>query len=228
MATEKVSTPTATPDGGHYTSEQTVTLACVTSPGVSIYYTTNGDTPDSGDTLYTVPLSISAATTLKAIGIKAGAVDSDILTAVFTFGSTIREQIMAKVGTALAGILTAGGYETNLGQKVYPWLDAELADTEVPSCAYRETVVPRRKATNLWENVMALEVKVYASSPENVRKQIADVIKAIGAQQPSWGGLSHSTQMTGEDTGIEHKNKKVFRATLNFEILFHTAYWTAY
>jgi alpha-amylase len=53
------------PAGGTYYSPQTVTLS--TSSGASIYYTTDNTTPTTASTLYTVPLNISGATTLRAI-----------------------------------------------------------------------------------------------------------------------------------------------------------------
>lgn len=80
----KVATPTASPAGGDYSIEQSVVLSCLTS-GAAIYYTTNGTTPTSGSTLYTTPISIAAGMTLKAIGIKGGEVNSDIMTEVYTF-----------------------------------------------------------------------------------------------------------------------------------------------
>jgi hypothetical protein len=58
--------PTFSPYPGTYTTPQTVTIADA-SPGVAIYYTTNGSTPTTSSTLYTGPLTISTTTTLQAI-----------------------------------------------------------------------------------------------------------------------------------------------------------------
>lgn len=77
--------PVAGVSGGNYIDSQSVTLSTETS-GATIYYTTDGSTPDSGDTAYTTAITISATTTLKAIAIKAGATDSSVMTEAYDFG----------------------------------------------------------------------------------------------------------------------------------------------
>lgn len=72
-----VVTPVISLAGANYSPNQSVTLSTTTS-GASIYYTTDGTTPDSGDTLYTGAITVSSDLTLKAIGIKGGSVDSGI------------------------------------------------------------------------------------------------------------------------------------------------------
>ena len=57
---------TASPAAGTYTSTQSVTLS--TEAGATIYYTTNGTTPTTASTVYSVPIAISATTTLQFIG----------------------------------------------------------------------------------------------------------------------------------------------------------------
>jgi alpha-amylase len=56
---------TVSPAGGTYYTPQTVFLS--TSPGASVYYTINNTAPTTASTLYTIPLNISATTTLRAI-----------------------------------------------------------------------------------------------------------------------------------------------------------------
>ncbi|MBE6260782.1 MAG: chitobiase, partial [Prevotella sp.] len=40
--------------------------------GASIYYSVNGDDPDTNDTLYSQPFTVDETTTVKAIAIKDG------------------------------------------------------------------------------------------------------------------------------------------------------------
>ena len=78
-----VATPTFSPAAGTYYTTQNVTIACATE-GATIHYTTNGATPTASSPVYSSPLTISATTTVKAIGMKEGLENSAIATAVYT------------------------------------------------------------------------------------------------------------------------------------------------
>ncbi len=81
-ATGTASTPTMSVAAGTYDNNQSVTL---TSAGAdSIYYTTDGSTPDNTKTLYSGAITISATTTLQAIAIKANYSNSAIASATYT------------------------------------------------------------------------------------------------------------------------------------------------
>ena len=83
-AIPQVATPTFSPDTGIYTSEQTVSISTSTS-GATIRYTTDGSDPTSlYGTVYSIPVSISASTTLKAIAYKTGWNDSEVTSATYT------------------------------------------------------------------------------------------------------------------------------------------------
>jgi hypothetical protein len=81
---ETVAQPTASPGAGSYDAAQTVTLECATN-GADIYYSIDGSAPS---TAYTIPITISETTTLKAIAKKDGMNDSTVLTAVYTITET--------------------------------------------------------------------------------------------------------------------------------------------
>lgn len=51
---------------------------------ISIYFTTNGDTPTTGSTLYTTTLNFTETTTLKAISAYTGMDNSDVATEIYT------------------------------------------------------------------------------------------------------------------------------------------------
>ena len=66
--------------------EETSQVSISGPEGATIYYSENGDDPDSNDTLYTQPFTIDETTTIKAIAIKDG-VSSQVTTKVFTKGT---------------------------------------------------------------------------------------------------------------------------------------------
>ncbi len=63
-----IDAPYISPGSGSYTSAQTISLT--SDPGVNIYYTVDGSTPNSSKTLYTAPFMVSSSTTVKAIAIR--------------------------------------------------------------------------------------------------------------------------------------------------------------
>ena len=77
-----VATPTISPVGGAVEKGTSVTLTCTTA-GASIYYTTDGTTPNSGSSQYNSAITINSAQTIKAIAIK-GEDASLVATAVYT------------------------------------------------------------------------------------------------------------------------------------------------
>lgn len=78
--------PAINPDGGTFSSPQTVTLSSSTS-SASIYYTLDGSTPTTSSTPYTGPITIATDTTLNAIAVASGYIQSPVSTATFTFSN---------------------------------------------------------------------------------------------------------------------------------------------
>ena len=78
-----VATPIFSPASGTFTSAQSVTISETTS-GATIYYTTDGSTPTTSSTKYTVAIAVSATETIKAIATASGYVASGIGSATYT------------------------------------------------------------------------------------------------------------------------------------------------
>lgn len=79
----QVKTPIASPNGGTFVTSQSVTLSCATA-GTAIYYTTDGTAPTTDSTPYKGSFTLTATATVKAIAIKSGMRDSDVLMVTFT------------------------------------------------------------------------------------------------------------------------------------------------
>lgn len=78
----QVATPTSSPAPGTYTSAQSVTLS-TTTPGATIYYTTDGSTPTASSPVYTGPISVTATMTIKAFATAPALADSGVMTITF-------------------------------------------------------------------------------------------------------------------------------------------------
>jgi len=78
--------PTANPAGGTQVAAGSSITLTTSEDGAEIWYTTNGNAPaknGSGSTKYTVPFAITPPVTVKAIAVKDGFSDSDVLEAVY-------------------------------------------------------------------------------------------------------------------------------------------------
>lgn len=74
--TAAVEAPIFSPDGGVFTTPQSVSFAVAapTMEGYTFFYTTDGTEPTTESTLYTGPIEVSTTTTIKAIAVKGGEV----------------------------------------------------------------------------------------------------------------------------------------------------------
>lgn len=77
------STPDFTPEGGTYSSAQSVTIADST-PGATIHYTIDGSTPTTSSAVYNGPITVSSSETLKAIAVANGYSSSTVASAMYT------------------------------------------------------------------------------------------------------------------------------------------------
>lgn len=120
----KAAAPIANPAGGAVAFGTRISLSTSTE-GASIYYTTNGDTPTSGSMLYTGPIEVTSAMTLKAIAVKAGMTDSEVMTEQYT---VLQPEQVAKPIADPAGGAVAPGTKVTLttateGAKIYYFVD---------------------------------------------------------------------------------------------------------
>jgi sugar lactone lactonase YvrE len=120
-------TPTFSPSAGTYTSAQTVTISSATS-GATIYYTTDGSTPTTSSSVYSVPISVSATETVKALAVESGYTNSVIGSAAYSIG--------------IGGHLVRD-YFTGSGALSSSWTNtAATAETYVPAAQVSGTAVP--------------------------------------------------------------------------------------
>jgi len=75
--------PTFSPAAGAYTGIQSVTLGSSTA-NATIYYTTDGSTPDTSSTKYTGAITVGQSETINAIAVASGFAQSALATAKYT------------------------------------------------------------------------------------------------------------------------------------------------
>ena len=86
--TPMVSLPTFSPSGGDYTTTQNVTISCETQ-GATIYYTLDGSAPTNESTVYSAPIEVATTTTIKAVAMKDGMINSGMATATYNIIETM-------------------------------------------------------------------------------------------------------------------------------------------
>ena len=79
---ETVATPTFSPEAGTYYEALSVSISCVTD-SATIYYTLDGSDPTESSTEYNEAISIAETTTVKAIAMKEGYLNSNIASATY-------------------------------------------------------------------------------------------------------------------------------------------------
>jgi hypothetical protein len=93
--------PAFSPTAGTYTSVQTVTLS-ETTPGATIYYTTNNAAPTTSSTKYTGALTVSSSETIQAIAVASGSATSAASSAIYTINLPQPDFSVASSASTLA------------------------------------------------------------------------------------------------------------------------------
>ena len=96
-------TPTFSPAAGNYSSTQNVSIGSST-PGSTIYYTTDGSTPTTNSQSYSGPISVSSSKTISAIAVASGYSNSPVATASYVIN---QGQVATPAFSPAAGTYTS-------------------------------------------------------------------------------------------------------------------------
>ncbi|MBN1648332.1 MAG: chitobiase/beta-hexosaminidase C-terminal domain-containing protein [Spirochaetales bacterium] len=98
-----VADPVISPPTGTYEAPIAVTLSCATE-GATIHITTDGTAPNAFSPECSTALSLTEATTLRAIAVKAGMNDSAVVTAVYAIAddNTVSDPVLSPQGGSYA------------------------------------------------------------------------------------------------------------------------------
>jgi hypothetical protein len=139
---------------------------------------------------------------------------------------------MTKLDTQLKTILITGGYETNLGSHIFEWRDTALQESELPGLIWRDLVqeTDDTRVHNLDQHMLPVEMEIMAvggTAITEIRKLIADVIRAIGAKR-TWDGEAIDTKLKTSGPAIDQASKKVGAVMVTIEIIYRTNLFDAY
>lgn len=147
-----------------------------------------------------------------------------------------RQTLIDAVVTRLRSILTAGGYETNLGQQIHVWRDTTAAPWTAAELANGALNLrdPKQASTqelvNKHHHILDLvcEIAVASGLEANViRKMIADVFKAIGVDR-KWSGAAFDTLPGDDQILVAQNGTAITGALVNFTIHYRTASFDPY
>jgi hypothetical protein len=176
-------TPVMSPAGGSYTSDQSVSISCSTS-GATIYYTTDGSTPDIGDNVYSGAITITpGTTTLKAKAYRSGYDPSSTASQTYTVnypnvadpvispsGGTFSQAQSVTISCATSGstiYYTTDGSTPNTGDNVYSGaIDLSSNGTyTIKAKAYRSGYDPSGVTTeNFTINILTTMFRVHVDT----------------------------------------------------------------
>lgn len=145
---------------------------------------------------------------------------------------SIRQQILSAVLTRCASILTSGGYQTNIGEKVTEWDTTPIQTRRAQGIDIRDVAdtcdekLSRHQDRSL--NILATIHWSGQNAAENLRKAAADVSRMIGVDrfwEVSGTRLALNTRLTGDGMDIQQgENGITFGAIqIRFEIDYRTA-----
>jgi hypothetical protein len=110
--------PVISPDGGSFSTSQSVSLSSATS-SAAIFYTLDGSTPTPASTEYTGSITISTDTTIKAIASAPGYLQSSVSSAVFTFTTQTPPVTFSPAGGTYTSAQTITLSDTDANAKIY-------------------------------------------------------------------------------------------------------------
>ena len=130
FATGQLAPPTFSPVAGTYHAVQTVNIYDQT-PGVSIYYTTDGSTPTASSTLYSGPITVSATETINAIATSTatGVTTSTVGTAAYTITLPAATPTFSPAGGSYNAAQTVTISDATSGATIYYTTDGTAPTT---------------------------------------------------------------------------------------------------
>lgn len=198
-------TPTFSVEGGTYTGAKSVELSCATD-GATIYYTTDGSTPDNTKTAYTGAINVTAGMTIKAIAIKDGMANSTVASATYTIQYNVAWNVNgASASGSPTNKVTAGGKVTALptaptddgcddGKEFVGWTATEIdgSTNTIPSDLFTTAAgSPAINGTTTFYAVFVTAGSAGATATDNLNRATTGVTSTNSYSD--WSGKTATT-----------------------------------
>src|SRR5256885_8422048 len=121
-------TPALSPSGGTFTSSVSVTITDST-PGATIYYTTDGSTPTASSTTYSGPLTVTTTQTIKAIAAAPGYTTSAPASATYTIQVPAATPALSPGGGTFTSSVAVTLTDSTPGAPIYYTTDGSTPTT---------------------------------------------------------------------------------------------------
>ena len=194
----KIATPQISPGPAVYNSTFSATISCPTS-GAKIYYTTDGSDPVTTSALYSVPIAITATTTLKAKAFPSGLQDP-------TFGLAPSNVMPAQFTMAAADpLFSPNGYYV-----LIPPVSVTLTSSTPSAAIYYSTdgSTPTTSSTLYTGPINVatpetVKARAYYSTwtPSNVTSSVYTLQAAVPVLNPNGGATGGNVTVTESTTG---------------------------
>ena len=143
---------------------------------------------------------------------------------------TIRQRIVDAIDTRFKAILTSGGYQTNIGNKVFWWKDTPLQISDLPGMNCKDNSPDKSLGCGVEDVILPISIEAATSGSTtavDLRKIVADLEKAIGVDE-TWGGLAQATDLKEEGIFIQQNENKVGLVNLTMVIEYTLVRFDAY
>jgi len=148
-----------------------ITITSQTS-GTQIYYTLDGSTPTSSSTLYTGPFPIQEASTVKAIAVKSGMVDSSVGSAFFDvdYSQAVATPQFSPNGGAHTDAVSVSITSATSGATIYYTTDGTIPDENSPVyqtqlLIQQDTILKAIASKDFYENSVLASVDFVFLNP---------------------------------------------------------------
>lgn len=190
--------PVFSPQGGTFTTAQSVTITSETS-GATIRYTVNGSEPTDSSTTYTTPIAVSTNMTIKAKAFKSGDTPSETATAVFVVYNMMNN---VPAGTFTMGRTnnTVSGYDDELPTHSVTLSSFYIGKNEVTQAEWA-AIMNTSPSTFIGDNRPVEQVTWYGVLVYCNKRSIAEGLTPVytidGSTNPTvWGAIPTANNAT--------------------------------